>query len=216
MRKNSLVNLAIGVLLAAVNSVATAAVQVVEATGDVALHLQAMSSPIPGWCYWTHTVDQGPGFDATQADGDGTYCVPAWLAHCDGDSITFDGHWPAHDYLYNLFTFYHVTLTSQVVLTEPTRVHAYRRFSGVLTHAEHTVTLTMPDASTVALLPADDDLAVAELDLAAGIYTVVLYVDVHQPAPITPYDGIVTLRWSTPEGTPVTPMAWSSIKASYR
>jgi len=204
-------------LLTMLGAVAPAlgAVVVDEATGNVQHHIRAMSSPIPGWCYWTHASSAGPTYHATQADGDGTYCVPVWLAHCDGDSLIFAGEWPSHDYEYNLSTSYHVTLTCAITLDDTTRARAGRWFQGGYTVAESWIELTNSDGEIVPLLAADGEDAQNASDLAPGTYTVELYVYVAGPAPITSCSFEVALRWGPAEETSVQRLSWGAMKSGY-
>lgn len=215
MRRECLAAAATITLIAAA-SAAGAVVEILEATGNVSIEEYGTYSPVPGWCYWSYPTTVEGTYHAGVDDGSGPYCVFPWLAHCDGDSLLFQGAWDEVPYNPHLdSTNYSVVLSCDVLLTATTQLAASREVSAGLDDEEHSLSLTLPDESQLIVLAAEEGPDQVELDLEPGIYGVRLRVLARDRGPYRPaYSGAVVLRWSS-DGTPVEASSWGAVKAMY-
>ncbi len=162
------------------------------------------------------TSADGPSFHATEADGSGIYCVNPWPAHCGADSLEFHGTWAPEEGTFLIEITYEVTLTCTVLLVEPTHVNARRSFTDVEPISQHMRTLTHPDGTVEPIFPAAPAPSEVDLDLAPGVYSVELNVQVLGAYPWPAYDGEVVLRWSPAGDVPVEGISWGGVKSWHR
>lgn len=168
------------------------------------------------WVTWIHDVADGAYFDDTVDGGMwGTFELA-----CAPDGLTYHGAWDtveSYTYFHRLWLDGEVGCTLEV--TEPVRITVTRSLPVPLDPPGHVVEITGPDGAVTTLL-GDDTADTAEAELAPGVHTIRIVLDVYfynaEYLPLSPaYDGSVTVRWA---GTslPIEPAGWSRVKALYR
>jgi hypothetical protein len=199
-------------------------VEVTSAYGYVDHLIYGSASPEPYPCYWRHGDSPDLFFHVTNGEAGGMpdVCEDPWLAHCDNDSLTFQGAWPQYQSWTTNFVEYVVDLSCTVTITATTRLTARRSvISESVSPNEHYLTLTHPDGSTQPLLADEAGPDHAQLILPPGLYEATLHVwaggyRIPHTEFILPYEGWVSLLWEDPDSVGVEPIVWSSVKALYR
>jgi len=197
-------------------------VQVAESDGLVYQHFWVVSSPTPGFCVWEKDENSEPDFHVTNADGFSNMdCENFWMAHCDSDSLAFQGVWPFIDSYFVTSAEFIVELSCTVVISDETRLVAGRLIeAGELDTDEHNLILTYPDNSVVSIFTEESGPEQIQMVLQPGEYGVTLQIHASQSKSyggvIDPYDGSVWLHWEDSGTVAVNPLNWESIKTYYR
>lgn len=215
---------ALVVLAVAATSRATEFAVVTEASGNLLKWTAAYSTPIPICCVsWTHQPEDGTTFHPELVDvgidGDDPCCAGSLMVHCGGDTLAYAGTWPGYDMsgfpdFVNTRLTVHLEVAMQV--DRETLLTAQRFAAGNLLRRLHTVTVTLPDETEVALLPQENTPGQADMLLLPGAYHVAIDVDIQTHTGVfEPYGGWVTVFW-VDNATPVQVTTWGSIKTLFQ
>jgi len=196
------------------------AVRLQHVLADVGFELFVDSSPSPVcWHYWNWEAEgpELPVLDETFAI-EVEPCTSSWTIHADADSLAWRGWWAEIDpdnYIWN-FIEQDARLECRVYVGEPTRLLASRSVAGVLATDVHTVEIVPPDADPIVMLAEGTGPDEAELEVEAGLYTIILTATSLEHGTHYAQDARVHVTWEPLDGTATRPLAWSTVKARYR
>jgi hypothetical protein len=218
-RPSMVVFLPLAVLLLALATAPTPArseVAYLEATASFSWELYRDPSPTPYcWRYWMDETQSGQALHFSEIYEE-LPCLSSWLVHCDGDSLRYQGSWPAIDptHPYWNYNWVEVGIVARFDLTEHARILARREVSGSLSTDEHFVRITpVPGEDLVLLGPETGDLA--EVELEPGVYDITLAVTAIEHNTHYAYTGDVQVWWQNlPTGLSKA-SSWGMIKALY-
>lgn len=216
----------LGLLLAAASIVAIVApahatdiAQVSAASGDVKHWVQSAVSPTPSYCEWT-AADGVAAFRATNADGTSNMgCPHAWVAHADGDSLSFNAEFPAIDSATVTSVSYQADLSCRVTLSKESVVVADRFVRGDLSTDEHSVILVYPNGVEKTLLAAGSGVIQGRAFVKPGTYEIRLRVQAWESGEgadvIGGYRGRVAVNWAENITVGTESVCWGAVKATY-
>lgn len=210
----------VSALLTASAALASEHAEVTAAWGALDYTTWSGSAHSPGcWTAWSHDVQDGPAFAEVVQGWNPPYCG-TFTVRCAGDTLACRGAW---DEVNPSFAFHYLHYVAELgctlQVTAPVHLILSRELPIPLDAEGHRVEHTDPDGEVTTYL-GDDPADLVELDLAAGIHTLRVLVDVYysdsdnqdvQP----PYDGTVTATW-TDSGTSADARSWGAVKTGFR
>lgn len=194
------------------------AFQSVEASVDFELLIDASPTPVC-WHYWDWQAEgtEIPPLDQGHESVGGN-CTSGWSMHADTTGLFWHGWWPEIDPdngMWNIIM-QDARLECRIHVREPARLRASRTVSGVLSVDIHTVEVVPVNADPIVMLAEGAGPHDADLELAEGLYTIVLRGQAVEHGTHGAHAATVHLAWEATGGTAVDQIAWSAVKALFR
>lgn len=185
---------------------------------DGGFELFVDSSPSP-YCVsgpWSAQLQQDDSFSFS-GGYDEEPCITSWQVHCSSDSLGIRGSWTTDDptaYFWN-FCFLDCEISARIAFLDDFTLYALSESEGVLESDSHRVAITPENGGEVVLLGPQPG-GVAEVDLAAGTYTISLLLDVVEHHTHYDYRANLQVWWENHSGVQQEPSSWAHVKALYR